>query len=129
VHGARAAVVAFAVAALLPGSARPDPLADAEQGAVRLEDLLAAVDESARRPEETPADRAAQKYSSGETQYLFGDWPHAALLLGEALDDGSFRAGPRHLLSGRRSAPHRVVRGGAPVSDRISEERRHGPPR
>jgi len=94
-HGARAAAVALAVAALVPGPARPDPLADAEQGAPRLEDLLASVEEATRRQEEAPADRAAQKFSNGETQYLLGDWPHAALLLGEALDDPSFRAGPQ----------------------------------
>jgi hypothetical protein len=94
-NGARAAAVALAVAALVPGPARPDPLADAEQGAVRLDDLLAAVEEGARRPDETLADRAGQKFSNGETQYLLGDWPHAALLLGEALDDPSFRAGPQ----------------------------------
>lgn len=92
-HGARAAAVALAVAALVPARARPDPLADAEQGVAPLQDLLASVDESARRPEEGPANRAAQKFSSGETQYLLGDWPHAALLLGEALDDASFREG------------------------------------
>jgi len=94
-HGARAAAVALAVAALAPGPARPDPLADAEQGAPRVEDLLVSVEESARRPDATEADRAGQKFSSGETQYLLGDWPHAALLLGEALDDPTFRAGPQ----------------------------------
>jgi tetratricopeptide (TPR) repeat protein len=91
--GARAAAVALAVAALLPGRARPDPLSDAERGAGQVEDLLRSVEESAGRPEESQSDRAAQKFSSGETQYLLGDWPHAALLMGEALDDATFRAG------------------------------------
>ncbi len=94
-HGARAAAVALAVAALVPGPARPDPLVDAEQGVRRVEDLLGLVEEGARRPDEAPADRAAEKYSNGETQYLLGDWPHAALQLSEALDDPTFRAGPQ----------------------------------
>ncbi len=93
--GARAAAVALAVAALLPGRARPDPLSDAERGAGQVEELLRSVEESSQRPEESQADRAAQKFSGGETQYLLGDWPHAALLMGEALDDASFRGGPR----------------------------------
>ena len=93
--GARAAAVAFAVAALVPGSARPDPLADAEQGAGSVEELLRSVEEALGRPEATPHDVAAQKFSAGETQYLLGDWPHAALLMGEALDDPAFREGPQ----------------------------------
>jgi tetratricopeptide (TPR) repeat protein len=93
--GARAAAVALAAAALLPGQARPDPLAEAEAGVPRVEDLLRAVDETARRPDETQTDRAQQKYQSGETQYLLGDWPHAATLMGEALDDATFRSGPQ----------------------------------
>lgn len=93
--GARAAAVALAVAASLPGPARSDPLADAEAGAPRVEDLLRAVDEAARRPDETQADRAQQKFQNGETQYLLGDWPHAAILMGEALDDAGFRGGPQ----------------------------------
>ena len=93
--GARAAAVALAVAALFPGSARPDPLADAEHGAGGVEELLRSVEEALGRPEATPHDVAVQKFSSGETQYLLGDWPHAALLMGEALDDPAFREGPQ----------------------------------
>jgi tetratricopeptide (TPR) repeat protein len=93
--GARAAAVALAVAALLPGRARPDPLVDAERGAGRAEELLRSVEESSQRPDETQAERAAQKFGNGETQYLLGDWPHAALLMGEALDDATFRGGPQ----------------------------------
>lgn len=95
--GARAAAVALAVAALLPGSARPDALAEAEVGAARVADLLRAVDESARHPdaEEAGGEHAQQRFQSGETQYLLGDWPHAALLMGEALDDEGFRRGPQ----------------------------------
>ncbi|HET6440060.1 MAG TPA: hypothetical protein VFG59_18485 [Anaeromyxobacter sp.] len=92
---ARAAAVALAVAALGPGPVRADPLVDAEAGAPRVEDLFRSVEEAARRPEESLGDRAQQKFGSGETQYLLGDWPHAALLLGEALDDPSFREGPQ----------------------------------
>ena len=92
--GARAAAFALAVAGLVPGRARPDPLVEAEQGAARVEEMLASVEESARRPEESPSDLAAQKFSTGETQYLLGDWPHAAILLGEALDSQAFREGP-----------------------------------
>jgi TolA-binding protein len=93
--GARTAAVALAVAALFPGPARPDPLADAEQGVGHVEELLRSVEEGAKRPDESPTDRAAAKYSTGETQYLLGDWPHAALLLGDALDDPGFRQGPQ----------------------------------
>jgi tetratricopeptide (TPR) repeat protein len=94
-RGARAAAVALAVAALVPGRAWPDPLNDAEHGVAGVESLLASVDEAARRPDETSTDLAVRKFSNGETHYLLGDWPHAALLLGEALDDASFRAGPQ----------------------------------
>ncbi len=94
-RGARAAAVALAVAALAPGPARSDPLSDAERGVPQVEDLLSSVEDSVRRPEETSAERAARKFSSGETEYLLGDWPRAALLVGEALDDASFRAGPQ----------------------------------
>ena len=94
-RGARAVAIALAVAALVPGPARPDPLVDAEQGAGKLADLLASVEDSARRPDETMSERAARKFASGETQYLLGDWGHAALLMGEALDDPGFRAGPQ----------------------------------
>jgi tetratricopeptide (TPR) repeat protein len=93
--GARAAAVALAVAALSPGPARPDALADAEEGAPRAEELLRSVEEVVRRPEDDRGDRAQQRFSNGETQYLLGDWAHAALLLGDALDDPSFREGPQ----------------------------------
>jgi tetratricopeptide (TPR) repeat protein len=91
---ARAAAVALAIAAILPSPARPDGLGDAEAGVPRLEDLLRSVDEAARRPDETMADRAQQKFQNGETQYLLGDWTHAAIQMGEALDDPGFRQGP-----------------------------------
>lgn len=93
--GARAAAVALAVAALSPGAARPDPLVDAEQGLPRVEALLRFVDEGARRPDEDRSGRAQARFASGETQYLLGEWSRAALLLGEALDDAAFRAGPQ----------------------------------
>lgn len=93
--GARAAAVALAVAALSPGPARPDPLAEAEQGVPRVEALLRSVDEGARRAEVDRAERAAQRFSNGETQYLLGDWTGAALLLGDALDEPAFRASPQ----------------------------------
>jgi TolA-binding protein len=93
--GARAAAVALAAIVLVPGAARAEPLAEAEAGTPRVEDLLKAVDEAARRPDETQADRAQSKFQNGETQYLLGDWAHAALLMGEALDDDGFRGGPQ----------------------------------
>ncbi|HYD39534.1 MAG TPA: hypothetical protein VEB43_01800 [Anaeromyxobacter sp.] len=92
--GARAAAVTLVVAALASGPARGDPLAEAEQGAPRVEALLRSLEEGARQPEEDQADRATRRFGSGETQYLLGDWPGAALLLGDALDDPTFRAGP-----------------------------------
>ena len=76
-RGARVAA-ALAIAALAPGPARADPLSDAERGAGGVEDLLRSVEEALHRPQATPHDVAAQRFSSGETQYLLGDWPHAA---------------------------------------------------
>jgi hypothetical protein len=93
--GARAAAVALVAAALASTPARGDPLAEAEQGAPRVEALLRSVEEGARQPEEDQAGRAARRFGSGETQYLLGDWTGAALLLGDALDDPTFRAGPQ----------------------------------
>jgi tetratricopeptide (TPR) repeat protein len=43
--------------------------------------------------EESAPVRAARRYADGETQYLLGDWLHAAILISDAVEDPTFRAG------------------------------------
>jgi tetratricopeptide (TPR) repeat protein len=99
--GATAAALALAAILLGPGpaaAARPEGL---EQEAAALEAELAVVEATFTRPDETPAARARRQYADGETQFLLGDWMHAAVLIYGALDEPGFRASavaPRALL-------------------------------
>jgi tetratricopeptide (TPR) repeat protein len=88
---ARAAAAALAAVVLLPWPAHGDGLADAEREAARAEERLEALAALAARPEEAPALRAARKLAEGETQYLLGDWRHAAILLADAVEEPAFR--------------------------------------
>lgn len=96
---ARAAAAAIAVAMIAPRPARAaaDVLAGMEREAARLDDRLAEIEAQAARPDETPAARAARRFADAETQYLLGDWGHAAVLLADAVDEPTFQAGPRYV--------------------------------
>lgn len=89
-----------AVAALLaPWPAAAGRLDDAEKEAASIEDRLLFVERTYARPDESLAVRAARKFSEGETQFLLGDWDHAAVLLLDAVEQPSFRAGPDYPLA------------------------------
>ncbi|WP_242396288.1 tol-pal system YbgF family protein [Anaeromyxobacter oryzisoli] len=92
VRGACAAAVALAAAALLPGSARADALADVERQATEIEQRLAQLEAQAWDEDEPAPARAARQFAEGETQYLLGDWQHAAILLSEVVDEPALRA-------------------------------------
>jgi tetratricopeptide (TPR) repeat protein len=87
-----AAALAAAVLAPRPAAAS-DAVAEAEREAARLEARLGELEAQAARPDESAAAVAVRKFSDGETQYLLGDWTHAAVLLAGAVDDPTFRAG------------------------------------
>jgi tetratricopeptide (TPR) repeat protein len=89
----RASVVALAVAAALSGPwpAAAAPLEALERQAQALDDRLSVIDVTTARPDETAADRAARKFSEGETQFLLGDWLPAAILMLDAVEQPEFR--------------------------------------
>ncbi|MBL0276585.1 MAG: hypothetical protein IPQ24_10915 [Anaeromyxobacter sp.] len=89
-----------AVAALLaPWPAAAGRLDDAEKEAASIEDRLLFVERTYARPDESLAVRAARKFSEGETQFLLGDWVHAAVLLLDAVEQPEFRATPDYPLA------------------------------
>jgi len=91
-RGPRTAAAALAAVALLPTVVRAEALADAEREATRVEERLTLLETTALRPDESAAIRAARKFAEGETQYLLGDWLHAAVLVSDAVDEPAFRA-------------------------------------
>ncbi|BDG02542.1 tetratricopeptide repeat protein [Anaeromyxobacter oryzae] len=91
-RGAGVAAAAIAAAALHPWPVRADALPDVERDAVQVEERLALVESRSAREDEPAASRAARLFSEGETQYLLGDWQHAATLLASAVDEPAFRA-------------------------------------
>jgi len=90
------AAAALVAATLPPAPALADRLDDAERDAGQVEARLRLLEEPALHQGESEAQRAARKFSEGETSYLLGDWAAAALLLGEAMDEPTFQAGPDH---------------------------------
>jgi tetratricopeptide (TPR) repeat protein len=87
-------VAAFAlVAALLaPWPAAASRMDGAEGEATSIEERLLFVERTYGRPDESLAARAHRKFSEGETQFLLGDWMHAAVLLYDAVEQPEFRA-------------------------------------
>jgi len=87
------AALAFAAALLAPwpaaGATRLD---EVEREAAAVEDQLLVVERVHGRPDESLAARATRKFSEGETQFLLGDWMHAAVLLLDAVEQPEFRA-------------------------------------
>jgi tetratricopeptide (TPR) repeat protein len=85
-------VAALALAAAL---AAPWPAAGSLEGVEReaaaLEARLAEVEAASRRPDESGLARARRKFVDGETQYLLGDWDHAAVMLYDAVEQREFR--------------------------------------
>ena len=98
---ARAAGFALVAALLCPSLSAGAPLEGVEHQAATLESLLAQVEKTYTRPDETVAARARRQFSDGEIQYLLGDWLFASVLMYGALDEPGFRAsddGARALL-------------------------------
>ncbi len=93
---AGAAALALAAALLAPWPAAAARLDDAEREATSIEERLLFVERTYGRPDESLASRAHRKYSEGETQFLLGDWMHAAVLLYDAVEQPEFRAGPEY---------------------------------
>jgi tetratricopeptide (TPR) repeat protein len=94
VNRSQAGLGALAVAAALlaPWPASAGRLDDAEREAASIEERLLFVEKTYGRPDESLAARAHRKYSEGETQFLLGDWMHAAVLLYDAVEQPEFRA-------------------------------------
>lgn len=90
-RSARAAAAALAAVALVPWPGRADTLERVERELAAVEQRMGVLEAQAARPDESPAMRAARKLSDGETQYLLGDWHHAALLLSAAVEEPAFR--------------------------------------
>lgn len=90
----QAGVAAIALAATLvaPWPAAAGRLDDAEREAASVEERLLFVERTYGRPDESLAARAQRKFSEGETQFLLGDWLHAAVLLYDAVEQPEFRA-------------------------------------
>ena len=87
------AALALAATLLAPWPASAARLDDAEREAGSVEERLLFVERTYGRPDESLAARAGRKYSEGETQFLLGDWMHAAVLLYDAVEQPEFRAG------------------------------------
>ena len=94
-----ALVVVVAAALLAPRPALASRLDEAEREATSIEERLRFVEQTYARPDESLAARADRKFSEGETQFLLGDWDHAAVLLLDAVEQPSFRAGPDYPLA------------------------------
>ncbi|MCM2333934.1 MAG: hypothetical protein NDI82_08285 [Anaeromyxobacteraceae bacterium] len=86
------AALALAAALLAPWPAVASRLDAVEREAAAVEDRLTFVERTYGRPDESLAARAARKFSEGETQFLLGDWLHAAVLLFDAVEQPEFRA-------------------------------------
>ncbi len=99
--GWTAAALALVVALWAPGPAAAAGPDGVEPEVAAVEARLEQVEKISARPDVSAPARARHQYSDGETQFLLGDWLHAAVLLYGALDDAEFRAGadaPRALL-------------------------------
>jgi tetratricopeptide (TPR) repeat protein len=86
------AALAIAAALLAPWPAAASRLEGVEREAGAVEDRLLLMERTYGRPDESLAARASRKFSEGETQFLLGDWLHAAVLLFDAVDQPEFRA-------------------------------------
>lgn len=86
------AALALAAALLAPWPAAASRLEAAEREAGQVEDRLVFVERTYGRPDESLATRAHRKFTEGETQFLLGDWLHAAVLLLDAVEQPEFRA-------------------------------------
>jgi tetratricopeptide (TPR) repeat protein len=86
--------LAAALAAPRPATAEAPAggrLEVAERQAGALDDRLSLLEVTTARPDETPALRARRKFTEGETQFLLGDWLHAAILMLDAVEQPEFR--------------------------------------
>jgi tetratricopeptide (TPR) repeat protein len=86
------AALAMAAALAAPYPAAGGGLPEAETAAASIQERLAAVERLFTRPDESSFLRARRKFSSGETQFLLGDWLHASVLLAAAIEEPEFRA-------------------------------------
>ena len=87
-------LAAVAAALLAPRAGAAASLGDAARATGAIEDRLAFVEKAYDGPDESMLDRARRKYAEGETQFLLGDWDHAAILITAATETPEFRATP-----------------------------------
>jgi hypothetical protein len=88
----RVTALAIAAALLAPWPASASRLDEVEREASAIEGRVAFVERTYDRLDEPPLVQARRKFSEGETQFLLGDWLHAAVLLLDTVDLPEFRA-------------------------------------
>lgn len=91
-HRQPGVALALVAALLAPWQAAASRLDGAEREAASIEERLLFVERTYGRPDESLSTRAHRKFSEGETQFLLGDWMHAAVMLYDAVEQPEFRA-------------------------------------
>ncbi len=90
------AAVLLLAAGASPHLALADSVGEAERDLAALEQRLGVLEREAGLREESVLAKAERAFSDGETQFLLGDWTHAAVLIYEAVDAPGFRSSPHY---------------------------------